>query len=160
MVPAEGRLSARRTAPFHIQFELEKSEGPIREQKGGRVQGRAIRVFRTDGRLAVGGEVAFRLWVCEPGKEPTGEAYIYCDDLRRATYIEAYLYGIPPKLEIAAYEFGVIDEPSEHPSLTVEELENWLATLKNPDPRSIRREEPNAPRPMVSKPKKWQFWKA
>ena len=143
MIPAEGRFRARRTAPFHIQLELEKSEGLIREQKGGMVQGRAIRVFRTDGRLAVGGEVAFRLRVCQPGGEPTGEAYMYCDDLMRATYIEAYLWGIPPELEIAAYEFGVIDGPSERPSLTVEELENWLATLKNPKPR-----------------KRWQFWKA
>jgi len=142
-------------------LELEKSEGLIREQKGGMVQGRAIRVFRTDGRLAVGGEVAFRLCVCQPGEEPTGEAYIHCDDLMRATYIEAYLWGIPPELEIAAQEFGVIDEPSEHPSLTVEELENWLDRFNNPDPRSIKWEEPNAPRPMGSKPRKrWQFWKA
>ena len=95
-----------------------------------RVQGQAIRVFRTDGRLAVGDRVAFRLWVCREGDIPTGPAYIYYDAFVEATYLEAYLHGTPPECELAAYEFRVIDAPSDEPTLTVEELEGMLAQFE------------------------------
>lgn len=98
-----------------------------------RVQGRAVRVFRTNGRLAVGDHIAFALWVCRPGDEPTGPAYIYFDELMRATLIEAYLHGTPPECELAAYEFPVIDAPSELPYLTVGELENLPVRCKEPE---------------------------
>ena len=129
-IPLEGRLWWRKTAPFHVQLELEKSQTmPCIT----RFQGRAIRVFRTDGRLAIGDHVAFAIWVCQPGDEPTGPAYIYFDEFLRATHIEAYLHGAPPEFELAAYEFSVIDAPSEQPYLTIGELENMFARCKEPE---------------------------
>lgn len=90
------------------------------------IHGHAVRVFRTDGRLGVGESVTFALWVCRPGDEPTGPAYIYCDDFKAANYMEAYLYGDPPACKLAAYEFNVIRAPSDEPTLTQRELEESL----------------------------------
>ena len=121
-ISLEGRNWWRKTAPFHVQLELQKSRHERSALSDGRVEGRAIRVFRTDGRLAAGDYVAFRIWFCEPGDEPTGPAYIYFDDFLRATHMEVYLHGTPPHYELAAYEFRVIDAPSEQPQMNVEEL--------------------------------------
>jgi hypothetical protein len=76
----------RQTAPFHVQLELEKPES--HDSLGGDVQvrGRAVRLFRTDGRLTLGDRVGFEVFACNPGDEPTGPAYIYFDDLIKATH--------------------------------------------------------------------------
>ena len=71
-------MQAGRWPPFHVQLELNKREEMPRTPGKRRLQGR---VFRTDGRLAVGDEIAFSLWVCRKGDEPTGQAYIYDADL-------------------------------------------------------------------------------
>src|SRR5262249_47562226 len=97
----EGRLKGRRTAPFHVQLALEKPHDIQRVAGEIQVQGRAVRVFRTDGRLAVGDRVAFALWACDPRDEPTGPAFIYFDQFTTAKYMEAYLYGDPPACKLA-----------------------------------------------------------
>jgi hypothetical protein len=149
-IALEGRLRWRQTAPFHVQLELEKTHDVPRVPSVTRVQGRAIRVFRTDGRLAAGDHIAFGLWVCREGDEPTGPAYIYYDEFMRAIHMEAYLHGNPPECELAAYEFSVIDAPSEQPTLTVGELEELLARFG----------KPGAPTPRTPKARRWwQFWK-
>lgn len=131
-IPLEGRLKVRLTAPFHVQVELEKWQNIQRVAGDIEVRGRVVRVFRTDGRLTVGDPVAFTLWACDAGDEPTGPAYIYFDDLMPASYVEAYLYGDPPKCDLGAYEFSVIPAPSDEPTLTPRELEGLLAQLVNP----------------------------
>ena len=146
----EGRIYSRKTAPFHVQLELDKRQGVPRVPSITRVQGRAIRVFRTNGRVAVGDHTAFALYVCRPGDEPTGPAYIYFDELMRATHIEVYLNGTPPECELAAYEFSVIDAPSEQPYLTVGELESLPSRCKQLEVDKGR----------ASKAKsRWRFWK-
>ena len=47
VIQFEGRISWRQTAPFHIQLELDKTEGVPRVLGKTRIQGRVIRVFRT-----------------------------------------------------------------------------------------------------------------
>jgi len=151
MVAIEGRIGWRKTAPFHVQFELDKSHGVPSVLGQTRVEGRVIRVFRTDGRLAIGDHVAFSIWVCEPGDEPTGPAYIYFSDLNRAEYMETYLHGTLPEYKLAAYEFSVIKTRSEQPYLTVEELENLLPGHEE------------AQLNILATPKTrrfWQFWKS
>jgi len=149
-IPLEGRLWWRRTAPFHVQLELEKTHDLLRVPDVTRVLGCVIRVFRTDGRLTGGDRVAFSLWVCRKGDEPTGAAFIYYDDFVRATLMEAYLHGNPPECELAAYEFSVIAVPTSEPTLTVGELEDMLARLGKPEART--------PRAFRAK-KWWQLWK-
>jgi hypothetical protein len=130
-IPLEGCLYWRRTAPFHVQLELEKPHAIQTVSGDVQVQGRAVRVFRTDGRLAVGDRVAFALCVCREGDEPTGPAYIYCEDFNAARYMEAYLVGDPPEFKLAAYEFNVIPSPSDEPTLTPRQLEELLEQFGN-----------------------------
>jgi hypothetical protein len=149
-IPFEGQLQMRRTAPFHVQLELETPH-EIQPMAGERdVRGRAIRVFRTDGRLTVGDRLTFTIWVCNRGDEPTGPAYMYFDTFATAKYMEVYLCGNPPSYTLAAYEFSVIRAPSDEPTLTTQDLERQVHQLSKVE----------AVRPRVPKAAGWwQFWK-
>ena len=116
------------------------------------IAGKVVRVFRTNGRLEEGDDIAWAIWVCRPGDEPTGPAYIYGDDLAQAAFIEAYLRGTPPACELAAYEFTLIDAPTEQPVLSPAELEELL---KNP-----YRHQETATSAIPNRVKCWQFWRA
>lgn len=155
MIPLDGRLSWRQTAPFHVQLELESS-GQFRVPGEIRVHGRVVRVFRSDGRLALSDRVAFKLWVCRTGDEPTGPAYVYYDDFVEATHMEVYLHGTPPECELAAYEFTILNAPSAEPSMTVEQLEELLARYNNIWMKP--RKEPSQETQTRAK-RWWQFWK-
>lgn len=149
-IPLEGRLKCRRTAPFHVQLEVEKPQDVQGVPGDRQIQGRAVRVFRTDGRLAAGDRLRFELWVCREGDEPTGPAYIHFDDFMTARFMEAYLYGDPPECKLAAYEFSVISAPSDEPTLTPRELEEWLERFNN---------APAAAPGIRKAPRWWQFWR-
>jgi hypothetical protein len=149
-IPIEGRLKWRQTAPFHVQLELANKPDISLELDEVRVHGQVVKVFRTDGRLAIGDRIVFKLWVCREGKEPTGPAYVYYDDFMHMAYMEAYLYGNPPECALAAYEFSPISAPSEEPVLTIEDLEKLLVRPGKLE-ASISR-TPTAKR-------WWQFWK-
>ena len=145
----EGRLRWRRTAPFHVQLELDQVWDPERASGEIPVNGLVVRVFRADGRLDVGDHIEFPLYVCHKGDEPTGPAFIYADALARAVYMEAYLAGTPPKCELVAYEFCVLDAPSDRPVMTptkLEETEAGMAALYKAD------------RPMLKR-RNWRFWR-
>jgi hypothetical protein len=126
----EGRIEWRMKAPFHVQLELGERAELSKMPGETLVPGRAVRVFRTDGRLQNGDRIAFTLWVCEPGDEPTGPAFIYQDAFVQAKYLEAYLCGSPPNCQLAAYEFAVLPFPTDEPTLTVEELQRSVAELQ------------------------------
>jgi hypothetical protein len=98
------------------------------ERGRAQIAGKVVRAFRTDGRLAEGSRVSFEIWVCRPGDEPTGPAYIYADALAKAFFIEAYLHGTPPACELAAYEFTSVEAPTDQPVLNPAELEELLKT--------------------------------
>lgn len=91
-IPIQGRLAARREAPFHIQMAVE-TRAVVRGEA--RITGKVVRVFRANGQLEEGDDIAWAIWVCRPSDEPTGSAYIYGDDLARASFIEAYLLSVP-----------------------------------------------------------------
>jgi hypothetical protein len=149
-IPLEGRLKWRQTAPFHVQLELEKRKDIHVVSGHIQVMGCAVRVFRTDGRVAVGSHLRFALWVCRAGDEPTGPAYIHYDDFKTASYMEAYLYGDPPECKLAAYEFSVIHAPTDQPTLTPRDLEGLLDQFDNAsiDPLRMRKET-----------RWWRFWR-
>jgi hypothetical protein len=148
-ISVQGRLAARREAPFHIQMAVEARSVMRGEAQ---IAGKVVRVFRTDGRLEEGDAITWAIWVCRPGDEPTGPAYIYADDLERVSFIEAYLRGTPPACDLAAYEFTLIDAPTERAVLSPAELEELM---KDPSPRqeAVMPASPN-------RVKWWQFWKA
>ena len=122
-IPLESRIRLRKEAPFHVQLELTSNSEEIPEMGDARVDGRVVRVFRSDGRLAPGDSVAFKLWMCRRGKEPTGPAYVYRGDFIQASHMEVYLCGSPPKLGLAAYEFTLLNAPSDKPNMSVGQLE-------------------------------------
>jgi hypothetical protein len=122
-IPIQGRLTARESAPFHLQMTVEPRINPSGESE---LAGRVVRVFRTDGRLAEGDHVSFQIYVCRPGDEPTGPAYIHEEALARAAIVEAYLFGAPPSCRLAAYEFTLLIAPTDHPVMNSEELEELL----------------------------------
>jgi hypothetical protein len=72
-IPLAGRVEWRMRAPYHVQLELETKSDPVRIPSEVVLKGRVLRVFRSDGRLGPGDRVAFKLWVCKPGDEPTGQ---------------------------------------------------------------------------------------
>jgi hypothetical protein len=134
-IPLEGRLDWRRSAPFHVQLELDSA--PSARARSGKISGRVVRIFRSDGRVALADHVTFELWVCQRDEIPTGPAFIFEDVLEKTSHMEAYLTGNPPKLEVAAYEFCSIDGPTEAAVLSPEQLEDLLAqlpTLSDPAP--------------------------
>jgi hypothetical protein len=151
VIALEGRLHWRKVAPYHIQIEVQKSPVQFRLPDSVEISGRVVRVFRTDGRLATGDHVAFQLWVCRPGEEPTGPAYVYYEDFIQTTHIEVYLHGIPPKCELAAYEFTILNGASDEPTMSAEQLEEELRSAG---------EVPKSGGLGTSDPKAWwQFWK-
>jgi len=152
-IPLEGRLRWRKTAPFHVQLELEKGSGRLTVPGNFTVRGGVVRVFRSDGRIAPGDHVAFGLWVCRAGQEPTGPAYVYEDDLMRASHVEAYLYGTPPDCELAAYEFTLLEVPSDEPKMSIGDLEELLSRFDGL--KTI-----NTADAKCHAGKWWEFWKA
>lgn len=126
----EARMHWRKGAPFHVQIELHQGSMQFQLPCPVEIQGRVVRVFRTDGRLVPGDGVAFVLWICRRGDEPTGLAYVYHDDLVRATHMEVYLHGTPPKCELAAYEFTILNGASDEPTMSVAQLEKKLRSTE------------------------------
>jgi hypothetical protein len=125
-IPLAGRITWRMTAPYHVQLQLESKSEPLRIPSEVVLKGHVVRVFRSDGRLGPGDRVAFKLFVCKPGDEPTGPAFIYCKPFTQATHVEAYLHGDPPDCKLAAHEFAVISAPSDEPSMTVRQLQELV----------------------------------
>ena len=122
-ISIHGRLMARNDAPFHLQMTLEPRQNAHGESA---LTGKVVRVFRTDGRLAEGDEISFGIYICRPGDEPTGPAYIHEEALGRAAFVEAYLFGTPPSCTLAAYEFTLLNAPTDQPIMNSEELEQLL----------------------------------
>jgi hypothetical protein len=122
-IALEGRIEWRMKAPYHVQVRLDQDAQPLIVPSEISVRGTVVRVFKSDGRLRCGECVGFHIWVCQPGDEPTGQAFVYYEQFSQASYVEAYLRGAPPNCELAAYEFVLISAPSDQPSMTVAQLQ-------------------------------------
>src|ERR1700676_118831 len=152
----EGRINARTTTPYHVQLQLEGKSEPSRSPSEVVLQGRVVRIFRGDGRLGSGDCVAFKLWVCPPGDDPTGPALIYYEPFMQATHIEAYLHGTPPNCQLAAYEFEALSGPTDEPMMTVAQLQE----LAVPAPCSAKEQPVTVEAPVpAAKILKKQWWK-
>jgi hypothetical protein len=124
-IDLEGRIKGRMTAPFHVQLQPDKKADPLTSPSEIVLQGQVVRVFRSDGRLGLGDRVAFKIWVCQPGDEPTGPVYVYNETFTQASHIEVYLYGLPPDCSLAAYEFAILGAPTDTPTMTVAQLQEF-----------------------------------
>ena len=129
MIPLKGSLHWRKTAPFHVQLELQNGARQFERDGQYELSGRVVRVFRTDGRLSLGDNVEFAIWVCRPENAPPGPPAVYREKITKATHIEIYLYGSPPKCAIAGYEFEILNAPTHEPVMTVAQLEEELRSM-------------------------------
>jgi hypothetical protein len=111
---------ARLNAPIHVQIELSGLPASLPTLGEIRMGGAVIRVFRGTSLVQVGSHVAFKIWVCRQGDEPTGPPFVYRDELVRMRYIEAYLWGQPPDCSLVGYECLLIATPSSDPQLPVD----------------------------------------
>ena len=127
-IALEGRIEGRMTAPYHVQIHLDQKAQPLKVPGIVSLQGKVVRVFRSDGQLSCGDRVGFNIWVCQPGDEPTGPAFVYYEHFMQASHVEVYLHGKPPNCELAAYEFALISATTDQPRMTVAQLEE-LAQL-------------------------------
>lgn len=143
----EGRVLARRTAPFHVQLELTSVPAECPNQEV-RIEARIVCVFRGEELLQPGSLLSFPLWVCNEGREPTGPAFVYHQALVTASYMEAYLDGTPPQYRVAAYEFTLLSEPSTLPIMRDDD--DWVRTLRGEMPR-VAVQPRNA--------RWWEIWK-
>jgi hypothetical protein len=143
----EGRLAARREAPFHVQLELATLPAKLLMPSVVQIEGRVVRVFRGDALIEPGASVSFALWVSQKGDEPTGPAYVYYNHLVAASHMEAYLYGTPPHCRLAAYEFMLLDRPSLDARMSVQELEDLMEPL------------PGESGPRRKTKRWWQIWR-
>jgi hypothetical protein len=117
------RLKARREAPYHVQVEITAAPPPAGDGLA-RVEGRVSRVFRSDGRPAVGDPVTLRLAVVREQEDPPpGRAAIVYERLIRATHLEAFLLGDPPRCEVCLDELELLSEALPGPILSAERLE-------------------------------------
>jgi hypothetical protein len=122
-IALEGRVKLRMTAPYHVQLQVDQKAQPLKVPSTIVLQGKVVRVFRSDGRLRCGDRVGFKIWIGQPGDEPTGPAFVYYKQFMQASHVEVYLHGNPPDCELAAYEFVLISAPTDRPSMTVAQLE-------------------------------------
>lgn len=122
-IALEGRIEWRMTAPYHVQIHLDHTAQPLKVPGTVSLQGEVVRVFRSDGRLKCGDRVGFEIWVCQPGDEPTGPAFVYYEHFVQASHVEVYLHGKPPNCELAAYEFALISAPTDEASMTIAQLQ-------------------------------------
>jgi hypothetical protein len=73
VIPWHERIMWRVKAPFHVQLKLQKEPPPQLAPRESNIRGAVVRVFRGDGRLRVGDQVEFKLWICEPSEVPIKE---------------------------------------------------------------------------------------
>jgi len=155
MIPLEGCLHWRHTAPFHLQLELDQQHIP-RVPGFSNVRRRVVRVFRTDGRLSVGDQITFgEIWVYGSGDDlATGPMCMLVDEFNDARYMEVYLSGNPPVLHLAAYELRVIAAPTDRPTLTPEQLEQLI------EERSRGQQQVDPAQSGQPAGRWWQFWRS
>ncbi len=101
-------------APFHVQVEiLERSLGEPGEFA--RVDGQVARVFR--GHLRVGERVRFEIAVYRRPDEitPGGWSWIDVATFEAARFVEAFLEGEPPDLNVANFRVRILSELGDAP---------------------------------------------
>jgi hypothetical protein len=141
MIALVGRLRARREAPLHVQLELLPfSAQPLRLDREVSIEGRVVETFRGRDLAKPGDHLSFDLWVCDRRDGPDGPSFVHYKRLMEATHLEAYLYGRPPRCQLAAHEFRLLRERSATPTMSVEELEIATGSMGQPG-------------------RWWEFWK-
>ena len=123
VMPPEVYQKARADAPLHVQVAISDVALPEATPSSCIVSGTVVRIFRdTAGALSVGDTVEFPV-PCSRAEDRVpigGVLWTNADALAGARFIEAYLTGSAPSLDVALYQSQIITAPSDAPILPVE----------------------------------------
>ena len=87
------------------------------------VAGQVVRVFRSDGSLSLGQDVTFAVNVCQRGDRIVpGPSFLFYDNFIRASHMEVFLEGSPPKCKVAMDECIVLEAPTTRPQIPASRL--------------------------------------
>lgn len=104
---------ARRSAPNHVQIEIDDVSGPRGGMGACDVKGKIVRVFKGD--LAPGAKLRFDVSCYDYGAIPSGPTlWTDYDALSDAKYLEAFMSG-DTKPRIALDQVEIILEPRDQP---------------------------------------------
>lgn len=123
MLPASKYKHARRNAAFHLQVELIELLPIIKTPCNVKVNAQVVTVFRAPSSLCLGDRVAFTVAVTRPSDDPGhipygGQIWTNYDDLVAARFMEVFLDGDPPELNIALWQSKLIDSVSITPVMS------------------------------------------
>src|SRR5260370_23217472 len=129
-IPYIGHLAARLGARFHVQLEVTPST-VLQTPALVPLNGRVVRVFRSDGTLSVGDQVCFSVHVARQGDDIwTGPSFMSYEAFVCANHVEAFLNGDPPECEAAADECIALDRATRRPRLKASRLAYIVELLR------------------------------
>ncbi len=116
-IPREIYQRHRQTARYLLQIRIEKAWIEKAEAGLVPVEGIVARAFRSTWKTRVGRRVRFEVPVLPPGNPmPLGPAlFLPLAALQPGRYLEAYLNGKPPDLELAGWQVLPLDAPTNRP---------------------------------------------
>ena len=118
VMPPDVYIDARAAADHHVQVALHEVRRPAVTPGLCGIEASVITVFRShDQQLAQGTPVAFTVDCLGEADEPIpgGTLWGRVGDLQQARYIEVYLDGPPGALEVARWQYGIIEGPTDAP---------------------------------------------
>lgn len=113
---------ARDTAMFHVQVKVRNVTGPARTPGECVVTGEVVRIFRnTPDTLRPGATLAFTVSCSKPGDPMIvgGTLWKDYDSLLKAEYLEVFLNSTEHGYEVALWQSGIIEAPTDQPTLSL-----------------------------------------
>ena len=117
-------MYGRKTAKFHVQVEIVSLEKPGYFPATIQLEGRLIKIFRdNENQLTIGDTITFPIEVTDEGAFiPEGATlWTYYKNISSARFMEAFLNGEPPDLEIELWQKVIIPSASEKPYMIVKD---------------------------------------
>lgn len=118
VLPPDVYIEARASADHHVQVAVQQVRPPETTPGLCRLKARVVTVFRSrDRHLEVGTPVAFALDCLTDGDTPPtgGTLWALVQSIQDARFIEVYLDGEAGALQVARWQYGIIDGPSAAP---------------------------------------------
>ena len=125
VMPPEAYLEARAAADHHVQVAIDRVRTPEVTPGQCHIKARVVTVFRSRGQdLAVGTPVTFAVDCLTEADVPPAGGTLWgrVEALRAARYMEVYLDGGLGALDVARWQYAIIDGPTPVPACPEESL--------------------------------------
>ena len=164
---------AQYESQYHLQVELDKNcranDADFRSNHEGRlgVRGKVMRIFRGDRELSLGDVVTFNVSIRKEEIPLYGSRTIWAKQFDEAEFMEVFLDGEPPDLQVAQDCFYLIAEITPEPTVSIDiDLARKAAlergTLLQRSELAIERRRRGAtysPNPITKPRGWWKFWR-